>query len=71
MISIVAVSSYEIDFSLQSYADAFLVIFDAKIDYNAYQAGIKDVLNAQAGSNFLQDVAEVHFVHQCGVWRDW
>ena len=55
MISIVAVSSYEIDFSLQSYADAFLVIFVAKIDYNAYQAGIKDIFNAQAGATFLQD----------------
>ena len=55
MISIVAVSSYEIDFSLQSYADAFLVIFVAKIDYNAYQAGIKDIFNAQAGTTFLQD----------------
>ena len=34
---------------------SFKVIFVAKLEYNAYQAGIKDISNAQAGTTFLQD----------------
>ena len=32
-----------------------MVIFVAKIEYNACQAGIQDEFNAQAGTTFLQD----------------
>ena len=41
----------------------FLVIFVAKIDYNAYQAGIKDIFNAQAGTTFLQDCSSHNYLH--------
>ena len=34
---------------------SFMVILVAKLEYNAYQAGIEDVFNAQAGTTFLQD----------------
>ena len=34
---------------------SFMVIFVVKINYNEYQAGIKDQFNAQAGTTFLQD----------------
>ena len=39
------------------------VIFVAKIDYNAYQAGIKDIFNAQAGTTFLQDCLWVDILY--------
>ena len=34
---------------------SFMVILVAKLEYNAYQAGIEDVFNAQVGTTFLQD----------------
>ena len=34
---------------------SFMVILVAKLEYNAYQAGVEDVFNAQAGTTFLQD----------------